>query len=140
MSLSEHTDDLLNCKDNKIITYMTYAAAHWFRHSNYIAVGKLKATMKIYIDMINKYQICKWVLVLHKQPPTLVQLLPPLPLHAPRGSSRPFAGFHSAPRRWPALWLARLGEVYALGRRIRRFGFRRFLIGWFVRRGVVAEL
>ena len=48
---------------------MTYAAAHWFRHSNYIAVGKLKATMKIYIDMINKYQICKWVLVLHKQPP-----------------------------------------------------------------------
>ena len=42
---------------------MTYAAAHWFRHSNYIAVGKLKATMKIYIDMINKYQICKWILV-----------------------------------------------------------------------------
>ena len=92
--------------------------------------------------MINKYQICKWVLVLHKQRPRWFSFSRHCrsTLHAPRGSSRPFAGFHSAPRRWPALWLARLGEVYALGRRIRRFGFRRFLIGWFVRRGVVAEL
>ena len=37
------------------------------------------------------------------------------------------------------LWLARLAEVYDLGR-LRRIGFRRFLIGWIGRRGVAAEL